>query len=125
MDMSEYNGGCPEFMSISLFNIFTLFPSLRLLKLQSVALQKDLSFKTLTDYVKENRELATLQLKNCKIIHEEFIEELKSSSSESFLSESLDSWPTLAETVLSTRSSALAKEPLTLRDRHQQNTTTA
>ena len=74
--MSEYNGGCPEFMSISLFNRFTLFPSLRLLKLQSVALQKDLSFKTLTDYVKENRELATLQLKNCKIIHEEFIEEL-------------------------------------------------
>lgn len=72
IDMSDYHGDTPEFMSIALLNVFTLFPSLRSLRLDKVNLEKDLGLKTVADYIRENKELHTLQLKECVLGHKDF-----------------------------------------------------
>ena len=60
VDMSEYEGESPEFISLALLNIFTLFPRLQSLTLSKVNLLKDMGLETLADYVVENANLSTL-----------------------------------------------------------------
>jgi hypothetical protein len=57
LDMSEYDNDKPEFISLGLLNIFTLFSRLESLTLSRVHLMKDMSLETLTSYAKENTNL--------------------------------------------------------------------
>jgi len=62
-------------MSIAMMNLFTAFPELETLKLANVKME-DLegSLEVLADYMIKNTRMRCLQMKNCVMKHQEFIE---------------------------------------------------